>query len=425
MTIHEQTAMDRPIERRGRLTPKRIVLGLGLLAGLLGAMMLYSSLKRWLRSEISIDFSKVRVGSTSRGDLVRAVSVQGRTVAAFHPTLFSPSPGIVHIGTRAGEVVAKGQPLGHVISPELENRLKQERSLLHSLAAELERQRIQAKQARLANQQNIGLLTMQLEAARRAKVRAEKSKTLGILTAVEYEKSQDDVKILSLRLEGACKNAGLESESLAFEVTERRSQLTRQKLVIEDLERQVEALTIRSPVAGLVSRVHIEDREAVGRNASLFTVVDLSDFEVEIAVAENYADEIAPGVEALLSFGGLEYRGKVRSISPEVEGSLVKGIVTFAEKAPAGLKQNQRISTRLILETRADVLKVPRGPFLESGGGHRVYVVENQMAVLRSIEVGAQSISEVEIVSGLDLGEQIIVSDTGRFKGAKRVFLRQ
>ena len=72
-----------------------------------------------------------------------------------------------------------------------------------------------------------------------------------------------------------------------------------------------------------------------------------------------------------------------------------------------------------------DVLKVARGPFLEGGGGRKAYVVEANVATQRPIRVGAASVSEVEIVSGLAEGDRIIISDTTRFEDARRVYLRQ
>jgi len=77
------------------------------------------------------------------------------------------------------------------------------------------------------------------------------------------------------------------------------------------------------------------------------------------------------------------------------------------------------------MDTRVDVLKAPRGPFLEDGGGRQAYVIEDGIAVLHPIQVGAISLAEVEIVSGLELGEQLIISDTARFEGAKKVLLRR
>jgi HlyD family secretion protein len=155
------------------------------------------------------------------------------------------------------------------------------------------------------------------------------------------------------------------------------------------------------------------------------TVVDLSAFEVEVMIAESYADGLSPGVEAVIHYDNRDWSGAVKSISPEVEGSRVRTVVEFVDEAPENLKQNQRVSTRLLLETKLDVAKVPRGPFLESGHGRQAYVVGDRIANLRSIGVGALSLTEVEIVSGLEVGDQIIISDTSRFDGAERVLLTE
>ena len=90
---------------------------------------------------------------------------------------------------------------------------------------------------------------------------------------------------------------------------------------------------------------------------------------------------------------------------------------------PQGLRQNQRVSARIVLESRDNVLKVPRGAFLDSGGGRVAYVVRDDIATRAQIQPGASSISEVEIVSGLAEGDAIIISNLGEFERAGAVRL--
>jgi HlyD family secretion protein len=78
----------------------------------------------------------------------------------------------------------------------------------------------------------------------------------------------------------------------------------------------------------------------------------------------------------------------------------------------------------MVFETKPNALKVPRGPFLESGGGRQIFVVENGVATRREIAVGAVSVSEVEIVKGLSVGDRVILSDVSELAGAKTVLLR-
>ncbi len=199
--IRDDSSMDRPVSNSGAKTRKQLIWGAVALL-LIGLVALFlPSWRRWAESETSIDIARVRMGTVTRGDLVRDVAVDGRVVAAFHPTVFAQTEGIARLRVTAGQVIEQGQILGHVQSPELQSRARQERSNLLSLQADLDRQRILAEQSRARYRQSIGLLEVELEAARRAMDRAERTRQEGLLNAVEYEKAQDDVKVAELKLE--------------------------------------------------------------------------------------------------------------------------------------------------------------------------------------------------------------------------------
>jgi HlyD family secretion protein len=422
--IEDTSAVDRPVAASRSVT-RRVLLTAAAALVLLVAVVVVPSVSRWLTADRSVSLARVRLGTVVRGDLERDVSVQGRVIAAFHPTTSSPANGIVALEVRAGELVEQGQVLAVVASPELNSRLAQERSTLLSLESDLARQRIQERQTNLTNRQAVDLAAVELQAAQRAMRRAELTKAEGILNEVEYERVQDDLRRAELTLAHARETAALEQDTLAFETRNSELVASRQRLVVAELQRQVDELSIRAPVAGHVSRLDVEDHQAVTTGQPLVAVVDLSAFEVEILIPETYAREIGLGSPAIVRHAGREFAGTVRSISPEVEGSQVRGLVAFSEATPEGLRQNQRLSTRIILESRTGVLKAPRGPFLESGGGHQAYVVDGDTAVLTPIRVGAASVEEIEIRSGLDEGDRIIVSETARFEGAERIYLRE
>src|SRR5690606_6591010 len=119
-----------------------------------------------------------------------------------------------------------------------------------------------------------------------------------------------------------------------------------------------------------------------------------------------------------------EFGGRVTAISPSVTDSQVSGRAIFEGEPPASLRENQRVSLRLLFETRPDVLILPRGAFLESGGGRLAYVVVDGIATRRAIETGARSLSHVEVTSGLREGDAVIVSDTSAYTNAERLRLR-
>lgn len=423
--LHDTDSMDQILEKPSGLSRRyKILIGLVALL-LLSLIPLWPALRRWSSADQAVDLARLRTATVTRGDLERDVAAEGRIVAANHPRLYSPADGTVALAVRSGQAVRRGQVLAIIESPELQSSLAQERSRLQSLESELGRSRLSARQQNATNQQTSELRRVRLEAARRELQRAEKLRAEGLLNEVEHERSKDAVRLAEVELEQSREGNGLQREALDFEVSDRERQVERQRLVVADLERRVRELRVTAPFDGMVATLDVDDRQAVAPNAPLLTVVDLSSYEVEVRIAEAYTDEIGSGTRVEIEYAGRQYPGSLTSVSPEVREGQVEGTVAFAGQAPEGLRQNQRVSVRLVLDRRSNVLKVARGPFLESGGGNKAYVLQDGLATLRPIRVGAASIGEVEILDGLAEGEQILLTDIQQFRGAKTVLVRK
>lgn len=423
--IENLSSMDKVIEKPKGLSRRTLFLILGgAVAAALFALTI-PAITRWSRADRSVHASTVRIGEVRRGTLVRDASAQGRIVASLHPTLFTPAAGIVTLSVKAGAEVRKGQLLARIESPELRSRLEQERATYLSLQSTLERGKIAIRQGVLKNAQSVNLLELRLQAAGRMLERAQRVFDEGLLNKTDFEKAKDDVKIAELELKNARETARLEAETGTFEVREAQLQAGRQASALAELQRQVDRLAIEAPFEGMVASVNVQDRDAVAANQPILSIVNLSAYEIEITLPENYGAEVLPGTAAEILYEGKEYPGKVTAISPEVRDSQVTGTVVFAGVSPQGLKQSQRVSVRMVFEKKPNVLKVPRGPFLESGAGRQIYVVAEGMATRRDITVGAVSVSEVEITDGLSEGEKVILSDTTDFGGAKTVLVRK
>jgi HlyD family secretion protein len=420
--IQNASSMDRPAaaQRNPRIVAAAVA-GAVLLVALAFS---FPALRRWTRADRAISASTLRYGTVTRGDLLRDVSMQGRVVASLSPTLFSPGQGIVSIRTRAGSQVKQGEVIATIDSKELQASLDQARSQLLSSRAELDRQKIIARQGQLRARQQVQLLTLRLAAAKRQLERVERTFKEGLSNKADYETAQDNVHIAEMELAQANSELGLSRETLGFEVATREQEVRRQQSVAGELAKRVDDLTIRAPFDGMVATVAVQDRDAVAPNQAIVTVVNLSSLELEVGLPEEYANETAIGTPASITFMGRDFPGRVTRVSPEVVNSQVVATVAFDGEQPQGLKQNQRLNTRLTFESKRNVLKVARGAFLEAEGGRAAYVVANKMATRREIVTGATSIGEIEIVKGLNEGERIVLSDTTTFGDAKNVMLR-
>lgn len=420
--IESTSSMDRPVSRMRARVPA-IAAAAGVAAIIL-LIFIVPAARRWWRAERAVDASTVRTAVVTRGDLQRDISVQARVVAALHPTLFSPAQGIIAVKTKAGTEVKRGDTLALIDSPDLRSGLLQAQSLLISMRADLERQKIVSRQTATRAQQQVQLSTVKLEAARRNLARYERTFKEGLSNRADYETAQDGVRVAEVELAQAKTELGMGAETLTFDLRNREEQVRRQESVTAELQKKFDDLNVRAPFDGMVASVAVQDRDAVAPNQPILTIVNLSSFELELPLPEEYASETAIGTPATIEFGGKDYTGHVTAVSPEVVNSQVTATVVFAGPAPEGLKQNQRVTTRLVFEAKKNVLKVPRGAFIESGGGRIAYVMNGNSAVRREITLGSSSVNEVEVASGLREGESIVVSDTTSFENAREVLLR-
>ena len=416
--------MDRAVARSSPWTTRTVgfgLLGVVLLAGLALAWPLY---RQWSSVDRAIDASRVQLATVRRGELVRDASADGRIVAANAPTLFSTTSGIVHLQVRAGDPVRAGQVLASIDSPELLSGLAQERATQQSLDAALGRARITARQTAVRNQRAIELAEVRLLAAERNLERARQTFEEGLLNKVDYEGAADAVAIAKLELAQARESLVLERETSDFEIRTQEAAVSRQRSVTDEMLRQVQRLDLVAPFTGLVGAVAVRDRDAVAANQPILSVVNLDAYEIAFTLPENYVGDAGIDTPVRINYEGREFEGRVTAISPSVTDSQVQGRAVFEGEPPASLRENQRVSLRLLFESKPDVLVLPRGAFLESGGGRLVFVVEDGVATRRDATFGARSLALVEVVDGLREGDTVIVSDTAEFAAAERLLLR-
>jgi HlyD family secretion protein len=383
---------------------------------LLVALLVWAT-HAWMHSTVAVPVERLRIAPVEKGHFIRDVSAQGVVIAAVNPTLFAIAPGIVTYAVRAGDTASKGQVLATLDSPDLSAEYQRERATLDGLNAALSRQEIEIRRQMLRSQQQADLAQVAIQAAERELKRAGWAWDQNAISERDFKRAQDDVATAKLNYEHERENTGLERDSLALDLRTRRLERDRQAYVVESLQRRVNELTVRSPVQGMVANLAQAQKARVAESAPLLTVVDLSAFEIEFQVAESYAGEIKPGMSADITLEGRKHAGIVTAISPEVRQNQVTGRVKFAKSQPPRLRQNQRTSVRIVLDERDDVLKFERGSLIDEAT-RAVYVVREDRAVRVPVEMGAASVSEIEVLRGLAAGDRVIVSDTRDFNEA-------
>jgi HlyD family secretion protein len=426
MSIRDTSAQDRPLHSGpvdSIATPssrRRPWLYAG--AGATGLVLVVAwLLSGWTAGARSFDASRLRIAEVTRGDLVRDISAEGRVIAANSPTLYAIAGGTVTLKVVAGDAVKKDQALAEIDSPELRSKLAQEQATLAGVEAEASRAALDAQMTRSNARKLLDQAEIDRQAAQRDLERNTRAFDGGAVAQIDVARAQDALKKSELGLANARNEYGLLGRGAGLDLRNKRLLADRQRAVVVELQRQVDALTLRAPFAGQIGQVMIAQRQNVAINAPVLSVVDLDVFEVEIKVPESFARDLAIGMPAQVTGSTGTLDAQLAAVSPEVVNGEVTGRLRFKSRQPPGLRQNQRLSARILLDTRRNVLMVERGPFLEQGGGNSAYVMDGSSAVKRAVRTGTSSLNAVEILDGAKEGDRIVVSGADGFGDVERV----
>ena len=386
------------------------------------AFLIQPSLNQWYSSIPNVEQDTLTISPVIRGDLIRDVAVSGKAVAAKAPQLYNTEVGQITLLVKPGEAVNQGQIIATLDSPELEALIKQQQSTLEQLSISANRGELADKEAQLDLESNMHAAQSSLNVAKREKQRAEIAFKKQIISEVDWMKSQDVLDDASRYYQHAKKRVELANERLIFEKQHRQFLVQKQQLILNELKRRHHALDIKAPVNGVVGNWLVAQKNTVTANTAIMTIVDLSEYEAELSVPEFYADDLGLGLSIAMQISGVDVRGEIIAISPEIKNNQVKVRAKLVSKSGIQLRQNQRINARIEFENKKDVLMLKRGAFLGSFAGEFAFKKLNGYTAQKiAISTGISSVDYIELISGVTEGDQIITSDYQRFNNAEQI----
>jgi HlyD family secretion protein len=420
--LRDTAGQDRVIERPAPWRRHRaLAIVSAVAAAALCVLVLY--LVKYSGAGASVSRERLSIATVERGSFVRDVAADGQVVAAVSPTMYANVAGTVTLKVHAGDAVTKGQELASIDSPDLTARLSQEDATLQGLNIDWRRARLDAEHRLLQLRDAYDQAQVDQKTAQRELDRSRKAYELGAYSELQTLKAEDSLEKAKFAFAQAKMAYESQPTLNRFDVDSKKALLDRQQFMVTDLKRQVESLSVRSPVEGQIGQVQISDRASVAKDTALLTVVDLSALEVEIKIAESMARDLRPGMKADLEGGGRHWQGTVSGVAPEVVNGQITTRLRFGDDKPAGLRQSQRLAVRILIDRRDNVLMVDRGSFMDQEGGGFAYVVHDNVAERHPVSLGAASIAKVEILEGLGEGDRIVISGTDAFNNAARAIL--
>ncbi|MBX3127638.1 MAG: efflux RND transporter periplasmic adaptor subunit [Polyangiaceae bacterium] len=358
-----------------------------------------------------------------RGAMVVTVDEDGRSRVKDRYVVSAPLTGnLARIELRAGDSVKQGDVLARLVplaAPMLDARTRAEvQARINAAEASRRQVRSQIDRAKLAT-----------EFAKKEAERTRQLASQGAVGTSELDRAQ---------LEERARAAELTSTEFAAKVADYEVSMARAALGALSTKRSdtEESMLVPSPLAGKVLKVLHESEGVVQAGTPLLELGDPAALELVVDVLTSDAVRISPGARASIErWGGPPLSARVRMIEPSaftrlsalgVEEQRVNAVLDLDEPYEkwAPLMDGYRVEARIVIWQSSDVLRLPASALFRSEGKWAVFAIEDERAVLRSVEIGQNNGSEVELTGGLEPGARVVLHPSDRVKDGVQVTRR-
>jgi len=402
-----------------------------LIAAVLGTVVLLGGLAVSWRSSASagvpiVERNAVWTDRVRRADLLRQVLVQGTLVAERVQWLSAESAArIARIEVQPGELVESDTVV-----------LVLENSELELAAHEAERQVASAQTTLIELDIRTGVEKKQQEASlialrgqlRDARARAELAKKLapnGLVSVVDYREAQNKAASLDRQVIAEAARLKILKTGRHRRLAALRREVSRLRDIAKFRRRQLAALEIRAGVRGVVQEIPLEHGQWVAVGTLLAKVAEPGRLKAEVKVAEAEAKDVRKGLPVRFEGPSGDFRGSVVRIDPKVIAGSVRLEIRLGDSLPKGLRADQSVTGYVEIERLENVLLVTRPTSAANGATLGLFRLEPDGVYASRVTArfGRGSAREIEVLGGLNEGDEIVVSDVSNW-GSPRIRFR-
>ncbi len=401
--------MDRPLSESAQKSNKlKLATNISKWAG--GLLILVLAL-HWLFSP-SVNRSTLRTAVVEQGTITATVNAGGVVIPLIEETIASElETQLVKVIAQQGAKVSKGDVI-MLLNPQ---RVELEVDNIEEKIA-LKDTQIQAKQLQLSKAINdidsrYELLEVDLQSRATRAERLNQLSGIGAFSKHELLESELNVKRTKIEMRQLKQSkqdlkltTKAEIEGLNLEKSILQKSLLEQK-------RLLSATTVRASRDGVLTWLKNEEGASVTISEPLARIADHSKFKIEATLSDFYSTQLTEGMSAQIYHDDKVIMGELSSLSPTIENGVMKIQVKLAEGNYQNLRSNQRVDVGLVLETIPQTMILPKGPYVSGRGLHQVFVIRDDNAFRTEVEIGTSNPNQHQIISGLLIGDEVIISD--------------
>jgi HlyD family secretion protein len=375
----------------------------------------------------TVDRATVWTDDVKRGSMLREVHGLGTLVPEDIRWIPAQTNSTVErIVQRPGAIVRPNSIILELSDPQLQRDLLDAQYQLKGAQADFANLKVQVN-SQLMNQKSVeASVRSDYEQAKIQHEVDDKLAKEGIGSDVTARLSKVREEQLAIRLQLEGDRTRVAADSAAAQLAAQEAKVEQQQALYNLKRSQYDALHVRAGIEGVLQLVPVEVGQKVTPGANLARVADPRKLKAEIKIAETQAKDILISQKATVDTRNGVVSGRVSRIDPSVQNGTVTVDVQFTGPLPDGARADLSVDGTIEIENLKDVIYVGRPVNGQSGSAIGLFKLVNDgsEAVRVNVKLGKSSVNTVEILSGLKVGDKVILSDMSQWDAYDRVRLR-
>lgn len=381
---------------------------------------------------ISILISLMRTGVKKKdiilsvvdqGTIEVSVSASGKVVPAFEEIITSPiNSRIVEVYRRGGDSVDVGTP---ILKLDLQSTETEYKKLLD----EEEMRRYKLEQLRVNNQTKLSDMAMQIKVSamklNRMKVELRNEHyldSLGAGTTDKVRQAELSYNVAQLEYEQLKQQYDNEKEVAAAELKVQELDFNIFRKNLAEMKRTLDDAQIRSPRKAILTYINNQVGAQVPQGGQVAIISDLSHFKVEGEIADTYGDRVAAGGKAIVKIGTEKLEGVVSSVTPLSKNGVISFSVQLMDDNNRRLRSGLKTDVYVMNAVKEDVMRIANASYYVGRGEYDLFVMTSDDEIVkRKVQLGDSNFEFVEVVSGLQPGDRVVVSDMSQYKNKTKL----
>jgi HlyD family secretion protein len=375
----------------------------------------------------SVDASTIWPDTVKRGPMVREVHGLGTLVPEdIHWIPAQTVAKVDRIVIRPGHVVHPDTIILEMSNPELQRDVLDAEYALRAAVANLANMKVKVD-SDLMNQKSLeASVRSDYEQAHLEHDVDEKLFKEGIYSAYTRDLAKVKEEQLSVRLKLETERTAMAVETAKSQVAAQEAQVEQQRVLYQLRKNQLEALHVRAGINGVLQLVPVEEGQNVAIGTNVARVADPNKLKAEIKIAETQAKDIREMQKATVDTRNGVVHGHVTRMDPSVVNGTVTVDVSFDEPLPDGARSDLSVDGTIELEKLKDVLYVGRPVHGQPDSTISLFKItpDGSEANRVNVKLGRSSVTTIEVLSGLEVGDKVILSDMSQWDNVDRIRLK-